>query len=30
MIELYFVFNGHRRCYLGEFVHIHGAVKALK
>ena len=28
MIELYFIFNGHRRFYLGEFVH--SAINALK
>ncbi|MGT2682968.1 hypothetical protein [Streptococcus porci] len=30
MIELYFIYNGHRRFYLGSFCHIHSAVKALK
>ena len=30
MIELYFIFNGHRRFYLGEFVHVHSAINALK
>lgn len=30
MLELYFVYNGHRKCSLGKFVHIHAAVKALK
>lgn len=30
MIELYFIFNGHRRFYLGEFVHVHSAINVLK
>ena len=30
MIELYFIFNGHRMFYLGEFVHGHSAINALK
>lgn len=30
MIELYFIFNGHRRFYLGEFVHVHSAIDALE
>lgn len=29
MIELYFIFNGHRRFYLGEFVHVHSAINVL-
>lgn len=30
MIDLYFVYNGHRKFYLGTFEHIHSAIKALK
>ena len=30
MLELYFVFNGHRRIFLGEFVDIQLAVEELK
>ncbi|HEM5710080.1 hypothetical protein HO798_07940 [Streptococcus suis] len=30
MIELYFIFNGHRRYYLGKFVHIQNAIDALQ
>lgn len=30
MIELYFIFNGYRRFYLGEFVHVHSAINTLK
>lgn len=30
MIELYFIYNGHRKILIGSFGHIHGAVKALK
>ena len=30
MIELYFIFNGHRRYHLGNFVQVQGAINALK
>ncbi|HFI0644852.1 TPA: hypothetical protein ACGO4K_000637 [Streptococcus suis] len=30
MIELYFIFNGHRRYYLGNFVQAQDAIDALK
>lgn len=30
MIELYFIFNGHRRYHLGNFVQVQNAINALK
>lgn len=30
MIELCFIYNGHRSIYLGSFGHIHVAIKELK
>ncbi|MFI3107287.1 hypothetical protein ODU26_05325 [Streptococcus suis] len=30
MIELYFIFNGHRRYHLGNFVQVQDAINALK
>lgn len=30
MIELYFVYNGHRKKYIGTFLHPHSAISALK
>ena len=30
MIELYFIFNDHRRYYLGNFVQVQDAIDALK
>lgn len=30
MIELYFIFNGHRRYYLGNFIQAQDAIDALK
>ncbi|HEM4246454.1 hypothetical protein HO939_05130 [Streptococcus suis] len=30
MIELYFIFNGHRRYHLGNFVQVQDAIDALK
>lgn len=30
MIELYFVYNGHRKEHIGTFPHPHGAISALK
>nr|DAO32297.1 MAG TPA: hypothetical protein [Caudoviricetes sp.] len=30
MIELYFIYNGHRKILIGSFGHIHGAINELK
>ena len=30
MIELYFIYNGHRRMFLGSFWDIHAAINELK
>lgn len=30
MIELYFIYNGHRKILIGSFDHIHSAINELK
>ncbi|VQM59544.1 phage protein [Streptococcus pneumoniae] len=30
MIELYFIYNGHRKILIGSFGHIHSAINELK
>lgn len=30
MLNLYFVYNGHRKIFIGSFGHIHGAINKLK
>jgi hypothetical protein len=30
MVELYFVYNGHRKILIGSFGHIHSVIKELK
>ena len=30
MIELYFIYNGHRKMLIGRFTHIHSAINELK
>nr|DAJ22661.1 MAG TPA: hypothetical protein [Siphoviridae sp. ct5pn1] len=30
MIELYFIYNGHRKILIGSFCHIHSAINELK
>ena len=30
MIELYFIYNGHRKILIGSFSHIHSAINELK